>query len=205
MTTFLRTRRRVLRASIDEGDIEVYATSRRWTEGESAPRDVDSAVDHEVQWRVADELVFAYLESYLTNDGCILAIGSDAIQAERLMQEVESDLAAQIFGEGELLDRIETDDLPSMGRALVQAGLGAPLGYDQAFFDSISVKATSHSEFRIREIAVFSMSYTEWPEFVPLLRNIMNNDQEKRVRFRAQIVFNGYIAAGLGENYDHRV
>jgi hypothetical protein len=151
-----------------------------------------------VQWHVADDLVFDYLESYLTTDGCILAIGPDAVQAERLMQEVESDLAAQIFGEAELISRIDTDDLPSIGRALVQAGLGAPLRYDQAFFDSISAKATSYPEFRIRETAVFSMAYTEWPEFVPLLRNILNNDQEERVRLRAQIVFDGYIGAGLG-------
>jgi hypothetical protein len=193
-----RTRRRVLREFVSESDILAYSISRGWVGGQSAPRDVTAAIDHEVQWPVANELVFAYLESYLTNDGCIVAMGPDAVRAEGLMQGVEADLEAQIFGERELLDRIETDDLASMGRALIQAGLGAPLVYDQSFFDSISVKATSHTEFRIREIAICSTVYMEWPEFVPLLRSIMNNDEEERVRVRAQIVLNAYIAAGLG-------
>lgn len=195
----LRTRRRVLRESVTENDIETYAEASNWPRGKSTSRDIDSAIDHEVQWHVPDGILFDYLESYLTNDGCILAIGSDAVRAERIMLRVESDLEMLIFEEGELLDRIDmADDLPDMGRALIRAGLGAPLSYNSEFFEVISANATSHSEFRIREIAVCSMIYTEWPEFIPVLRNIMNDDQEERVRVRAQIVLNAYRAAGMG-------
>jgi hypothetical protein len=67
-----------------------------WPRGKSARRDIDSAIDHEVQWHVPDGLLFDYLESYLANDSCILAIGSDAVRAERLMRRVESDLEMSV-------------------------------------------------------------------------------------------------------------
>jgi hypothetical protein len=166
------------------------------------PRDIDSATDHRVQWRVDDELTFDYLENYLTSDGCYSGMGNDEIKAERLMGDADSVFELVIYSEGDLIDNIEaasdSADLAGLGKALIRAGLGAPLRYDREFFDLITVNATSYSDYRIRQFAINSMIYTEWLEFMPVLRNIITSDPEEIVRDRAQIVLNAYIAAGLG-------
>jgi hypothetical protein len=150
---------------------------------------------------VDDGLTFDYLESYLSNDGCISGVGNDEIKAERLMEEAESVLELLLYSESDLLDNIDvasdSGDMPGLGRALIRAGLGAPLRYDREFFDLIVANATSHPNFHIRIIAICSMLYAEWPEFAPILRDIIRGDSEERVQDRAQIVLNVYIAAGI--------
>lgn len=199
----MRTRRRVLREGITEDYVEEYADSNQWERLASVPRDIDSAKDHEVQWRVNDDLTFDYLESYLTNDGCFLGIGNDERNAERLMREADSVFELVIYSEDDLLSNIEaasdTADLGGLGKSLIRAGLGAPLQHDREFFDLIVANATSYPDHRIRQFAICSMIYAEWPEFVPILRNIILDDREEAVRDRAQIVLNAYIAAGVGE------
>jgi hypothetical protein len=194
-----RTRRRVLRECPLEQDFEIYTQSRNWPKERSVPRDVSSAVDHEVLWRASEGVLFDYLEAYLTGDCCILGLSTDLAQAEKLMEGVESDFEGLIFEIGELLDRVEMSDNPQeLARALIRAGLGAPTDYDQEFFELMVNYATSHSEFRIREFAICSMVYMEWPEFVPILRKIAVTDPEPRVRDRAQILLSAYRAAGIG-------
>ena len=196
-----RSRRRVLREGTTEEYIEEYSESCRWEKWASVARDIDSARDHEVQWRVGDGLMFDYLESYLSNDGCILGIANDEIEAERLMRDADSVFELLIYDESDLLGNIDvgndSSDLRGLGKALIRAGLGAPLRYDREFFDLIAGHATSHPNLQMRTIAICSMIYTEWPEFAQILRNIIRSDSEERVRNRAQIVLNAYIAAGI--------
>jgi len=199
MSRIYRTRRRVFRESPMEQDVRIYAESRNWPLEGSVPRDVSAAVDHEVQWRVTESVVFDSLEAYLTGDSCILALSMDMPQAEALMEIVDSGFEGIIYEEDELLDKIEISADPQrLARALVCAGLGAPLSFDQEFFDLIVHHATSSAEFRIREIAIYSMVYMEWPEFLPVLREIRANDPEMRVRDRAQVLLDAYQAAGIG-------
>lgn len=203
MARLMRTRRRVLREGITGDYVEEFADSRGWERAASVPRDIVSATDHHIQWRIDDELTFDYLESYLTNDGCFLALGHDETKTERFMREAESVFELVIYSEGDLLDNIEAAsdaiDLAGLGKALIRAGLGAPLRYGREFFGLIVGNATSYPDHRIRQFAICSMVYAEWPEFVPILRNIITSDREESVRDRAQIVLNAYIAAGVGE------
>jgi hypothetical protein len=199
MPRMRRTRRRVLRGSPMEQDFAIYVESRGWPEERSVPRDVSAAVDHEVLWRATEGVLFDYLEAYLTGDACVLGLSLDLQRAEKIMESVESDFEGIIFEQDELLDRIEMSASPQeLARALIRAGLGAPLRYDKEFFDLIVGHATSHSESRIREIAICSMVYTEWPEFLPVLRRIVTSDPETRVRDRAQILLTAYRSAGIG-------
>jgi len=182
-----------------ERDFEIYAESRSWPQERSVPRDASAAVDHEVLWRATEGGLFDYLEAYLTGDACILGLSEDLAQAESLIETVESDFDGMIYEEGELLDRIEMSaDPQELARTLIRAGLGAPLTFDQEFFDLIVDHATSNPEFRIREIAIYSMVYMEWPEFMPVLRRISVDDPEMRVRDRAQILLDAYRNAGIG-------
>jgi hypothetical protein len=194
-----RTRRRVLRDSPMERDFSIYVGSRNWAHERSVPRDVSAAVDHEVLWRATESVLFDYLEAYLSGDACILGLSADLTQAESLMKIVESDFEGMIYELDELLDRIEISaDPQELARALIRAGLGAPLTFNQEFFDLMVHHATSNTEFRIREIAIYSMVYMEWPEFLPVLRRISADDPEMRVRDRAQILLDAYREAGIG-------
>jgi hypothetical protein len=55
--------------------------------------------------------------------------------------------------------------------------------------------ATAHAHTKVRGMAVWSMMYAEWPEFVPPLRKILASDKEQAVRDRAQILLNAYRLA----------
>jgi hypothetical protein len=182
-----------------EDRVAAFAESLHWTMTYDVPRNLETATDHEVTWEVEDGLALDYLESYLTGDCCVLALGENLDDAERLMESIESDFEESIFELGELLDGVDhARSGPDLARSLIRAGLGAPLGYDEEFFATFVREASADSEPRIREFALCSMVYTEWPQFVPVLKEIKSNDLEERVRDRAAIVLKAYDAAGLG-------
>lgn len=189
MTRILRTQRRVLRIFPFAEEAGAVASSQGWVKTYDVPRDADLSRPREITWQVEPGLGFGYLESYLSKDCCFFGLGEDADASDRMIAGIADEFRADIYGEDELVEAVTTGGSPAqLARAVVRAGLGAPLEYDPEFADPIAAVATNHDEQRVRYVAVHTMLYTEWPQFAPLLRRIVHHDPSDTVRGMAERV-----------------
>ncbi|MEU6224207.1 hypothetical protein [Streptomyces sp. NPDC047042] len=179
-------------------EINELAQSYGWPVVYEADRDFDKAKGREVNWGVTKQVVLGYLESHISNDCCIVAVGHDPELAERVMRQMDDDLQDEIEDVSDLLRAITSEDNPQrLAQALVRVGFGAPRDFDQEFFEAFRKAARQNDEYRVRDIAVSSIAYVEWREFKPLLIEIKADDPEEQVRARAAIVLRAYEAAGM--------
>lgn len=193
-----RTRRRVLRHSPMADEINELAQSYGWPIVYEADRNFDRGKGREMNWGVTREVVLGYLESHISNDCCIVAVGKDSELAERVIRQMDDDLEDEIESFAELLAALQDDEDPRhLAQSLVRAGFGAPREFDQEFFATFAKAAREHDEYRVRDIAISSVVYIEWPEFRPLLEEIQAHDSEEQVRARAAIVLRAYKAVGM--------
>ncbi|MFI7134149.1 hypothetical protein ACIBQ1_51375 [Nonomuraea sp. NPDC050153] len=179
-------------------EINELAQSYGWPVVYEADRNFDRGKGREVNWGVTREAVLGYLESHISNDCCIVAVGKDSELAERVIRQMDDDLGDEIESFAELLAAIQDDEDPRhLAQSLVRAGFGAPREFDQEFFATFAKAAREHDEYRVRDIAISSIVYIEWPEFRLLLEEIQAHDSEERVRARAAIVLHAYKAVGM--------
>lgn len=193
-----RTRRRVLRHSPMADEINELAQSYGWPVVYEADRDFDRGTGREVNWGVTEQVVLGYLESHISNDCCLVGVGKDPELAERVVRQMDVDLEDEIESLVELLAAIQEDEDPRrLAQSLVRAGFGAPREFDEEFFDAFAKAARENDEYRVRDIAISSLAYIEWPEFKPMLEEIKAHDPEEQVRARASMVLRAYEAAGM--------
>ncbi|MEI8408935.1 MULTISPECIES: hypothetical protein [unclassified Kribbella] len=193
-----RTRRRVLQRCPVDDEIDDLAQSYGWPVVYDADRDFDRGRGREVNWGVTSDSVLGYLESHISNDCCLVGVGKDPGQAEEIIARVEADLAGEIESVDGLLAVLQDEDDPRLlARGLVRAGFGAPREFDRVFFDAFAAAACHHPVYQVRDIAISSMVYIEWPEFAPLLERIKAEEPDEQVRARATMVHSAYQAAGL--------
>lgn len=193
-----RTRRRLLLHCPMVEEVNELAQSYGWPAVYEADRDMEKGRGVEVNWGVTRQVVLGYLESHISNDCCIVAVGKDPELAERVIRQMDDDLAGEIESVADLLTAIQDESDPrQLARSLVRAGFGAPREFDQSFFDAFVKAARNHAEYRVRDIAISSLVYMEWPEFRPVLEQIKERDPEEQVRARATIVLGAYDAAGM--------
>ncbi|MER7506186.1 hypothetical protein AB0L05_35530 [Nonomuraea pusilla] len=179
-------------------EINELAQSYGWPVVYEADRNFDRGKGREVNWGVTRDVVLGYLESHISNDCCIVAVGKDSELAERVIRHMDDDLEDEIESVAELLAAIQdAEDPRDLAQSLVRAAFGAPREFDQEFFAAFAKAAREHGEYRVRDIAVSSVVYIEWPEFKPLLERIQARDSEEQVRARAAIVLHAYTAAGM--------
>jgi hypothetical protein len=178
-----------------EHAVEALAQSLNWKRVDDVPADVAAAVNHEVVWQGIDGLALDYFESYLSGDCCVLALGDGPDLPEQFIAQVELALEDSILAMGQLIDDVENADPEDLGRALIRLGLGAPLERHVEFFEILVHHATEPEDERVRDVALCAMAYTDWAEFVPILRRVRLDDPSERVRTRAEIVLRAFEKA----------
>ncbi|MFF1355521.1 HEAT repeat domain-containing protein [Streptomyces sp. NPDC058297] len=179
-------------------EINELAQSYGWPVVYEADRDFDKGKGREVNWGVTEQVVLGYLESHISNDCCIVAVGNSLELPERVVRQMDDDLEGEIESVADLLRAIQDEEDPRrLAQSLVRAGFGAPREFDQGFFDAFAKASREHDDYRVRDIAISSLVYMEWPEFKPLLEEIREHDPEDQVRARAAIVLRAYEAAGM--------
>lgn len=195
MAGIYRTRRRVMTPSPREEAVDALAESLNWKRVDDVQADVAAAVNREVVWQGIDGLALDYFESYLTGDCCVMALGDGPDLPERFIEQVDIALEDSILAMGRLIDDVEQADDPALlGRALIRLGLGAPLERNAEFFEVIVESATGHADDRVRDTALVAMMYTDWSDFIPVLRQVLRDDASERVRTRAEIVLRAFQA-----------
>lgn len=163
--------------------------------GQNVPPDRPTAV--EVMWLVHHDISFFYVENYLSYDSCVgfTYTRPPGAEIDALMQELEHDL--DNWSADELLRQADVASSPDEhGRAIIRVGLGAPVDFNQEFYDRIG-RAARHPGPMVRETAVAAMMYPAWPQFRPLLRSLTENDPAENVRMRATNLLDSYDRVGV--------
>lgn len=99
----------------------------------------------------------------------------------------------------DLLGGIEAADSDDeKGRALVRAGIGAPLNpdnrYSRAFIESVS-----HASPNVRRNGIMAIGHAEWAPFRELLDAVAKQDSNGQVRSLAQRMSTAFGEAGIGD------
>lgn len=200
MAQVFRTERRVLKTYPFEDEANEIAVEQGWIKNHDVPRDSEKSQAREITWHVADGLSFGYLESYLSKDCCILAIGESLDEADGLIGGIAAELEDIIYSEEELLEGVrDAQNASALARAIVRAGLGAPVEFSREFYSIFESILTSHDDSRVREIALHSMLYLEWPSLDSLIERSMRDDPAERVRsmaFRVRESYRSWFSEG---------
>ncbi|MET9108858.1 hypothetical protein [Streptomyces zhihengii] len=177
-------------------DIDLLAHGHGWEVVFAQDKDFEKERGAEVNWKIREDAVLGYLESYLTDVCCFVVMGSEPEFIDTTAQEVELKLPGKVLTVGELLDNMQrATDPRALARALVESGFGAPVTFDADFFHVFEEACTQHPIHNVRSIAIASIAYVEWPEFLPLLRSVEATDTHESVRARAAHVRRAYEAA----------
>jgi hypothetical protein len=191
------SRRYILRRYPDLEPVERYAQERRWSLISEAAENQDLGVKHEIRWLTPTTITLHYEDDYISRQSYVYLAGDDFKALPGLVADLTE--ALQPWSLDELLQAIaDARTGPEQARAVLRAGLGAPMEFDQEFFDAISACMTA-DEAPLRTASVLAAGASPWPQFRPVLDRIASGDPEAEVREMAQATLRAYDRFGIGE------
>ncbi|MEU4428723.1 HEAT repeat domain-containing protein [Actinoplanes sp. NPDC024001] len=97
-----------------------------------------------------------------------------------ILSEVRDEL--RVFTSAELLEAVRDEPAPDeLPRALLHLGLAAPPRFSDDYFDEI-YDGLENPDPTVRRAAVWATVYTEWPEWVPVVGPLSEEDPDDEVR-----------------------
>lgn len=141
-------------------------------------------LSYEEAWATADGAVSVhYVEDPLVNVSYLVLRDRGTHQ---LTASFLADLPA--FGHAEALDLArQATDRNDQVRGLYRLAVMFP-SFDPDAFDVFAAYATRAQTPLLREAAVDAMGYRSWPQFIPLLEQIEQQDSDAEVRQRAKVI-----------------
>jgi hypothetical protein len=139
------SRRLVLKGCPARDQAENVAAERGWVKFSEIAPDADGVGLFEMQYRVWPGLAFFYVENDLSGDCSVGFIVTDVL-SEVDPDEQLSDLESSFdtWSVDELLDAVDRAGSPvDYARAVLRAAIGAPVEFDERFFERIARAATS--------------------------------------------------------------
>lgn len=189
------TPRYVLRDLLSREAVERYAEDRGWDLVAGQDADPESGTEYERVWLTDTTLTLHYVEDRIARYSYVFLAGDDREAVERIVPDLMRVL--EPWTPAELLDGVrEAKPGPDRGRAVLRAGIGAPLDFDQEFFDCVR-SALAHPEPPMREIGILAGSYAAWPQYRPLLEAIARDDPDAEVREMAQATLRAFDRGGV--------
>ncbi|MFJ9853406.1 hypothetical protein [Streptomyces sp. NPDC101150] len=197
-TDWTRTRRMVLRERFCEEEVERFAQELGWTRCGVDQADPEEGIDYHVFWAPPGAAIaLHYTEDDLARDSYVMVIGKDAAAVHGAQALIEPRL--NTWPLADLLAEVDGASTPvSVARAVLRAGLGAPGEFDERFFARINT-ALQHPDRRVRETALWAVTFSPYGEYRPALTAIQESDEDARLRDNAEILLGGFDEIGSQE------
>jgi hypothetical protein len=190
------TGRLVLPDDATEEDVHNFAMSLGWPLQNEIPANTEEGTSRELVWHDDPSISMHFYEDEISGFDFIIIIGEDPDAVHTTQESVEGHL--HTWRPSELLESFagkHSDD--ELAQVTIRAGLGAPKEFDQAFFEAIRNSARN-SHDRVREAAVWAMSYRPWPAYRSVLEERASTDPDLELRKLAAAVLEEYDDAGIG-------
>jgi hypothetical protein len=191
------TPRYILRGYPGLDSVEGYVQEKGWSLISEAKEDQAHGVKHQVVWLTSTTITLHYEEDYISRQSYVYLAGDDFDALPMLVADLTESL--QPWSRTELLKAIRAARTgPELARAVLRAGLGAPMEFDQEFFDAISACMLA-DEIPLREAGILAAGASPWPQFRPALERIAAEDPETEVREMAQAALRAFDKFRIGE------
>ncbi len=185
----------VLRERFSEERVGRFAVGLGWSRQWETTADPDEGISYAVGWG-AGTLSVEYCEDDVSRHSYLCFAGEDAAAVEGATELAEARLDA--WRVEDLLTAVDSATEPvELASAVIRAGLGAPRELDERFFAVID-DALQHPDARVREAAVWAVSYVPHPEYRGRLEALRDHDPEHDVWSTAQILLDAFDAEGIG-------
>ncbi|MFF3455050.1 hypothetical protein ACFYXH_12080 [Streptomyces sp. NPDC002730] len=184
------SRRLILKDWGSEEEVMQFGAEGNWEVLEDDSFDIPEGIVRNVMWRVAPGIVLQYAVDSRSRCSVFVIIGSPEDSVQRLQESIERNLQPWTLKElNTAVDRAEGRE--DLYRAVLRAGVGAPREFDRKFFKRIK-KSILDSDARIRSAGIWATAYSRWPEFVPLLTDVSQQDPVESLRRDARIILDHY-------------
>ncbi|MGW0791111.1 hypothetical protein ACWD04_23425 [Streptomyces sp. NPDC002911] len=196
-TEWSRTRRMVLRPRFSEDEVNRLAVELGWPRREEYAADPEEGTPYQVVWAAGPKLSLHYFEDDIARNSYVVVVGEDAAAVRGAAEIIEVRL--HTWRLDELVAEVDSSSGPTeLTQAVIRAGLGAPEEFDDRFFTRIN-DALRHSDTRVRESAVWSVSYVPYPNYRPQLVQVRDHDPDEDLRDTAGLLLEGFDEAGVAE------
>jgi len=186
----------VLRDRFAEEQVGRFAVELGWSRQWETAADPDEGISYAVGWG-AGALSVEYSEDDVSRHSYLCFAGPDAAAVEGATELAEARL--DTWRVEELLTAVDLATEPvELARAVIRAGLGAPRELDERFYAVID-DALQHPDARVREAAVWAISYVPQPQYRRRLEALRDHDPEHDVWSTAEILLDAFDAEGISE------
>jgi hypothetical protein len=167
-----------------------------WAEASSAWPEGAEDEPRRATWEIAPGTTLEFLHEPVWDISCVAVISDEGQQqADRFA----SGGRFAVLSAADLLRGARAEgDVTSRRVAIVKVGLGSARARNDEFAAALE-SAARDSKWEIREAAVLGICYTEWPSFLPLLREMSARDAKRRVRKFAERAVAAFRSSGTGE------
>lgn len=191
------TPRYVLRGDEPEELASGYADEQGWDLISREQAEPDRGREFELMWATDRPVTFHYQEDNVAHEGYVYLAGDDP----ELIAGYESQLLVALdhWSFDDLLrDVSEQPEGPDRAAAVLRAGIGAPMEFDERFFEVISAAMTA-DEAQVRGVGVLACSYSPQPQYRPLLDAIAEDEPEPEIRDLAKSTLRAFDEFEVGE------
>lgn len=179
-TGVARSRRFVMRQFQAEESVAAFAADMGWAAVADLPGDEGRGVPRRVAWQIAPGATLNYFRDDALSFSYISVMsGLGQEFAEQLTPMVRAEL--DTCEDAELLSGMETVGEQERASAVIKAGLGAPLEFDEEFYSGFFTAAQDTAPV-VRNAAVRAIYYTKWREFTDVLTELSSSDPDRSVR-----------------------
>lgn len=188
--------RLVLRSSATaEQQVSEYAESFHWPKILDVAGDPGAGRLREVVWRVASTVDLHYRVEDVTGLAFVFVRADHPRQEESFAAHARQHLP--VWSRDELLRQYDEATGPEeRAGALLFLALGSSDHADEAGLSRISA-ALRDPHPDVREVAVYAVSYSPSPAYIPLLRHIAENDPVEELRADACDMLDAYLEAEI--------
>ncbi|MFI6563225.1 hypothetical protein [Streptomyces sp. NPDC050534] len=187
----------VLRSYPAREEVQYFAESLGWVVA-STEKKAPPFSGTEIIWSSSGGEALRYMEDEMTGNCYVTVEASTGEEVQRLGEAVVDELLP--WEREELVFAVDTaSDEMEFGLAVIRLSIAAPRRTDETILQRVR-SALTHDDARVRDMGIVATTYSPWPEYVPLLRDIAQGDSEHKLRERSRSVLESYAAAGVGED-----
>ncbi|WP_405595674.1 hypothetical protein OG741_05395 [Streptomyces sp. NBC_01410] len=184
------SRRLILKDWGSEEEVMQFGAEGNWEAVQDQSFDIPEGIVRNVMWQVTPDIVLQYAVDSRSECSVFVLIGSPEDSVQRLQESIERNVHPWTLNE--LITAVDrAEDREALYRAVLRAGVGAPREFHRKFFKRIK-KAILNGDSRIRSAGIWATAYSRWPEFVPLLTDVSQQDPLESLQRDARIILNHY-------------
>lgn len=192
-----RSMRWVLKSPRSEAELGHHAERKDWRLiGRTFP-DAEMRVNYEVVWMTDDAVTFHYVEDEIAAHSFVFFKGREATLVDSYADEAGREL--EVWQLEETVRAVDAASDPrQLGLALLRMGLAAPYMYNEAVSARL-LKNAEDPEDNLRNIAVWAMSYSPYPQYRATLRRLAVDDPNGEIRDLASATLRAFDEGGVPE------